>query len=129
MGLTKLRVEDFLPLVQRIERRLSSTSNFLTQAGRLEMVNSVFSALPTFYIGKVKLPPTVLKQVDKYRKYCMWRDSDINAKKPPLAAWSLATRPKSEGGLGILNIATHNDALLLKNLHNFLIEQTVLGCS
>jgi hypothetical protein len=83
------------------------------------MVNSVFSALPTFYIGKVKLPPTVLKQVDKYRKYCMWRGSDINAKKPPLAAWSLATRPKSEGGLGILNIATHNDALLLKNLHNF----------
>jgi hypothetical protein len=32
MGLTKPRVEDFLPLVQRIERRLSSTSNFLTQA-------------------------------------------------------------------------------------------------
>jgi hypothetical protein len=32
MGLTKPRVEDFLPLVQRIERRLSSTSTFLTQA-------------------------------------------------------------------------------------------------
>jgi hypothetical protein len=96
MGLTKPRVEDFLPLVQRIERRLSSTSNFLTHAGRLEMVNSVFSALPTFYMGKVKLPPTVVKQVDKYRKYCMWRGSDINGKKPPLAAWSLATRPKSE---------------------------------
>jgi hypothetical protein len=30
MGLTKPRVEDFLPLVQRTERRLSSTSNFLT---------------------------------------------------------------------------------------------------
>jgi hypothetical protein len=57
--------------------------------------------------------------VDKYRKYCMWRGSDINAKKPPLAAWSLATRPKYEGGHGILNTATHNDALLLKNLHKF----------
>jgi hypothetical protein len=34
------------------------------------------------------------------------------------AAWSLATRPKS-GGLVILNIATHNDALLLKNLYKF----------
>jgi hypothetical protein len=75
--------------------------------------------LPTFYLGKVKLPPTVVKQVDKYKKYCMWRGSDINAKKPPLAAWSLATRPKSEGGLEILNILTHNDALLLKNLHKF----------
>jgi hypothetical protein len=83
------------------------------------MVNSVFLSLPTFYMGKVKLPPTMVKQVDRYRKYCMWRGSDVNAKKPPLAAWSLATRSKLEGGLGILNITTHNDALLLKNLHKF----------
>jgi hypothetical protein len=39
--------------------------------------------------------------------------------KTPLAAWSLATRPKKEGGLGILNLQTQNDAHLLKNLHKF----------
>jgi hypothetical protein len=27
--------------------------------------------------------------------------------------------PKSEGGLGVLQLETHNDALLLKNLHKF----------
>jgi hypothetical protein len=27
--------------------------------------------------------------------------------------------PKSEGGLGVLNLETHNEALLLKNLHKF----------
>jgi hypothetical protein len=32
MGTTNPKVEDFLPLVQRIERRLTPTSNFLTQA-------------------------------------------------------------------------------------------------
>jgi hypothetical protein len=48
MGTTKSRVKDFIPLVQRIERLLVSTSNFLKQAGRLEMVNPVLSALPTF---------------------------------------------------------------------------------
>jgi hypothetical protein len=47
----------------------------------------------------------------------MWRDSDLNAKKAQLAAWTLATRPKKEGGLGILNVQTQNDALLMKNLH------------
>jgi hypothetical protein len=46
----------------------------------------------------------------------MWRDSDLNAKKAQLAAWTLATRPKKEGGLGILNVQTQNDALLMKNL-------------
>jgi hypothetical protein len=79
----------------------------------------VLSALPTFYIGKIKIPPTVIKQIDKYRKYCMWRGVYLNAGKPPLAAWKLATRPNKEGGMGILNLETQNDALLLKNLHKF----------
>jgi hypothetical protein len=70
MGTSKLKVDDFIPLVQRIERRLTSTSNFLTQVGRLEMVNSVLSALTTFYMGKIKLPPIVVEQIDKYRKHC-----------------------------------------------------------
>lgn len=46
LGTTKPRVEDFLPLVNKCERRLASVSTFLTQAGRLELVNSVFSSLP-----------------------------------------------------------------------------------
>jgi hypothetical protein len=71
MGLTKPKVEHFIPLVQRIERRLVSTSNFLTQADRLEMVNAVLSALPSFYMSKLKLPPSVVRQIDKYRKHCM----------------------------------------------------------
>jgi hypothetical protein len=126
MGTTKLKVEDFLPLVQRIERRLTTTSNFLTQASRMEMVNSILSALPTFYMGKIKIPPTVIKQIDKYKKHCMWRGADLNARKPPLATWKLATRPKKEGGLGILNLETQNDSLLLKNLHKFYNQADLL---
>jgi hypothetical protein len=34
--------------------------------------------------------------VDKYRKQCLWRGGDINAKKPPLASWKKVTRPKSK---------------------------------
>jgi hypothetical protein len=88
------------------------------------MVNSVLSALPTFYMCTLKLPPSIVKQIDKYRKHCLWRGGDINAKKPPLAAWSLVTKPKSEGGLGVLNISTQNDALLLKYLHKFFNQQS-----
>ena len=119
LGLTKPTIDDFLPLVHRIERRLIATSLFLTQAGKLEMVNSVLSALPTFYMCTLKLPPTVIKQIDKYRKHCLWRGSDMNVKKPSLAAWDLVCCPKSEGGLGVLKIAVQNDALLLKHAHKF----------
>jgi hypothetical protein len=96
MGPNKPKVEDFSPLIQTIERRLVSNSNFLTQAGKLKMDNSVLSTLPTFFMSTLKLPPTIIKLKDKYRKHYFWGGSDLNGKKPPLAAWSLATRPKKE---------------------------------
>jgi hypothetical protein len=40
---------------------------------------------------------------------------DVNAKKPPLAAWKLVTRPKMKGGSGIIRLILQNDALLMKN--------------
>jgi hypothetical protein len=44
---------------------------------------------------------------------------DVNAKKPPLAAWKLVTRPKSKGGLSVIRLRLQNDVLLMKNLHKF----------
>ena len=50
LGLTKPKVEDFLPLVNKCERRLACTSSFLSQAGKLELTNAVLTALPTFHL-------------------------------------------------------------------------------
>jgi hypothetical protein len=82
MGTTKPNLEAFLPLLQRVERRLSSTSHILSHAGRLQMVNAMFSALPTYYMCTLKLLISIVKQVDKYRRHCLWRGANINAKKP-----------------------------------------------
>jgi hypothetical protein len=86
LGPNKPNVDDMLPLVQRIKRRLVSTSNFLNQAGRLEMVNLVLSALPTFFMSVIKLIPTILKMIEKFRKHCFWRGFDLNAKKKNLSS-------------------------------------------
>jgi hypothetical protein len=40
LGLSKPQLQHFLFLIQRIEKSLSCTSNFLSQAGRLELVIS-----------------------------------------------------------------------------------------
>jgi hypothetical protein len=50
LGTTKPLVKDFAPLICRVERRLSASSTFLNYAGRLQLVNSVFSSLPTYYM-------------------------------------------------------------------------------
>jgi hypothetical protein len=65
------------------------------------------------------LPKTVIKQIDKYRKHCLWRGATANEKKVAKAAWPVVCTPKEEGGLGALNLQTHNEALILKHLHKF----------
>jgi hypothetical protein len=128
LGLTKPKIVEYLPLISRCEKKIVSTTNFLSQAGRLQMTNDVFSAFPTFYLCTFKLQDTVIKQIDKFRKHCLRRGSDINAKSPPKATWDMVCLPKSEGGLGVLNLGTHNDALILKNLHKFFNKEDILGC-
>jgi hypothetical protein len=108
-----------MPLVHRMERRLICTSIFLTQGGKLRMVNSVLSSLATYYMCSIKVSITILHQVDKYRHHCLWRGGDVNNNKPPLAAWKMVTKPKLKGSLVIINLRLQNEVLLMKNLHKF----------
>jgi mannosylglycoprotein endo-beta-mannosidase len=119
LSITKPIVADFWLLVNHCERRLVSTATFFSEAGRLELVNVVFSSLPTFAMSTFLLPKTIIKQVDKYRKHCLWRGSDLSSKKPSKAAWEIVCNTKENEGLGVLDLQTQNESLLLKNLHKF----------
>jgi hypothetical protein len=44
---------------------------------------------------------------------------DANAKGRSLAAWPKVTKPKDIGGLGIIDLRSKNEALLLKHLDKF----------
>lgn len=44
---TRPTVQDFSPLVDRVERRLTSSASFLSYGGGLTLINSFFSHLPT----------------------------------------------------------------------------------
>jgi hypothetical protein len=50
----------------------------------VELRNVALIALPT--LCSFRLPKTVVKQIDKFRKHCLWRGSDTYNKKPPKAA-------------------------------------------
>jgi len=52
----------------------------------------------------LKFSPQVIKQIDVYRKHCLWSSGDINRKGTCLVAWEIACKPKDQGGLGIIDI-------------------------
>lgn len=111
LSLSKPRVIDFSPPVNRCERRLAATSIFLNQA--------------TFCMSTFLLQQTVIDQIDKLRKICLWRGDHVNAKQQPKAAWQLVCRSRLEGGLGVLNMKTQNEALLIKHLHKFFCKADI----
>jgi hypothetical protein len=119
LSITKPSVAHFWPLVYECEMRLVNFSSFLTEAGRLQLTNIVLTTLPTFTMCTFLLPKTIIKQIDKFRKYCLWRGSDLSNRKPSKATWPLVCKPKTEGGLGVLDLKTQNESLLMKHLHKF----------
>jgi hypothetical protein len=75
MGTTKPRLEHYPPLMNRVERQLTSISSMLTQADKLQLVNSVITSLPTYSMCSVQVPVAVHEYVDRARSHCMWRNS------------------------------------------------------
>jgi hypothetical protein len=125
MGSTKPKVEHFAPLMNKAERQLTSISSMLTYIGKLQLVNSVLSSLPSYYMCSVMLHVVVHDYFHKVRRNCMWRKSDINANDKPLVAWKKCTKPK-KGGLGIINTRAQNNALLIKHLDKFYNKKDIL---
>lgn len=73
----------------------------------------------------LKLPVAVVETIGKYRKDCLWRDSDFRKKGYNLAAWKMVMKPKDKGGLGVVDLQLQNDALLLKQLDKFYRKKDV----
>jgi hypothetical protein len=119
LGTTRTAVTDFMPLICRIERRLAGLSQFLSYYGRLTLVNSLLTSLPMYWLSTFKFLKSVIKQIDTFRKNCLWEGNAIHRQGRCLVAWTKACKSKQEGGLGILDIKAQNKALLLKLADKF----------
>jgi hypothetical protein len=95
LGTTKPLVKDFMPILSRIEKRLMDIIPFASYVGRLTLVNAVLSALPTYHMCVLAMPVEIIDQINKYKKHCLWRGSDVNKKGNCLAAWNKVQRLKS----------------------------------
>ena len=126
-SLAKFRIEDFVPMLKRIENRLLGYSTLLSTGDKLILIKSVFSGMPIFFMCSLLLPKAVIKQIESYLRNCMWRKFGSLDSGTAMISWDTVCKPKAQGGLGILDISVHDKALLMKFLHNFLIKWTLLG--
>jgi len=64
MGTTKPCMEDLTPMMDRIERRLSACSTWLSYSGRLQMLNSTITPITTYALCTIKFPKGVIENID-----------------------------------------------------------------
>lgn len=81
LGTTRPTIQEYMTMTNRIERRIM---------GRLISVNSVLSALPTFYHCTFKFLVPMVDQVGKYRMHFLWDNREVNRKGGCLVAWKKA---------------------------------------
>lgn len=107
--------EDWKKLTSLVRTKLLSwKATYLSLGGRLTLLNSVLSSIPTYWMSVFKLPSWVIKEIDKVRRDFLWKGPDLGSKGFRLVAWDRICRPRSMGGWGILNLHSFNNALLAK---------------
>lgn len=82
-------------------------------ARRTTLINSVLSALPSYYMQTMLLPKNLLNDISKRSRSFLWGKSE-GERKLHLISWDLATTDKKDGGLGIKDLPKHNEAFIMK---------------
>jgi hypothetical protein len=61
LGTSRPLIHDMLPLVCCLERKLSSSSCFLPQGARRQLINSALALMPLHYLCTLQMPPGLTK--------------------------------------------------------------------
>jgi hypothetical protein len=114
MSPKRLSNKDWRVVEERFQKKVGSWKGKLLSSGeRLVLINSVLSSLPMFMMSFFIIPKSVLEKLDYYISRFLWQ-CDEHKKKYRLAKWSILHKPKSVGGMGIIDLDIQNKCLLSK---------------
>lgn len=107
--------ELFLPMIEKVEGKLGGwKGKMLSRGGRLQLVQSVLSTIPSYHMMCFRLPQWAITRIDKVRRQLLWGKNDESQRGISLTNWPMACNPRRFGGLGIANLNLVNITYLLR---------------
>ena len=91
---------------------------YLSKGGRLTLLKSTLSSLPTYFLSLFTIPQAVVGRIERIQRNFLWETSE-EVFKYPLVAWDKVCLLVECGGLGIWRVGLFNKALLRKWLWHF----------
>lgn len=126
LSLKNLRRVDYLPIIENIDKRLAGwKSASLSRGGRIILLNSVLSSLPTYFYLAFALLVWVIKAIERVQRGFFWKGKYKTNGFHCLANWNHVCRPKSVGGIEIKNLQMANSSLLMKGLWKYYTAPTL----
>ena len=114
------------PILERMERRLVGWKRmYLSIGGKLTLIKSSLSSLPTYFLSLLPLLGKVAKRREKLQRDFLWNRIG-GEPKIHLVNWAKVCRPLQVGGLGIRRLGNFNSALLGKWLWRYGLETDAL---
>ena len=110
----KMSILQWHPLIERIMARITSwTARKLSYAGRAQLVKIVLFGVQSYWAQMFIFSSKTIKVIESLCRSFLWSGTGQVTKKA-LIAWEQVCRPRSEGGLGLLNMAIWNRAAIAK---------------
>ncbi|KAL4609845.1 hypothetical protein ACB092_08G010100 [Castanea dentata] len=113
-------------ILERMERRLASWKRmYLSKGGKVTLIKSSLSSLPTYFLSLLPLPGKVAKRMKKLHRDFLWNEIGGESK-IHLVNWAKFCKPLQVGGLGIRRLGSFNFVLLGKWMWRYGMETDVL---
>lgn len=112
----RLSVSYYLPLVEKILNRIHHWSaKVLSQAGRIQLVQTVSFAIANYWLQCFPIPKAILHKLNTACRSFVWSNSTSPSRKSPIA-WQTVCKPKNKGGMNVIDLECWNSITLMKHL-------------
>ncbi|KAL6516895.1 hypothetical protein OROHE_018183 [Orobanche hederae] len=126
VGVNQRKGETWSSVIQKIRSRLKRWDDKnISFGGRITLLNSVLSSIPTFYLSFYKIPAKTLSEIVRLQRNFLWGGRE-GPNKLSWVKWGIICKSKEEGGLGVKDLGLFNKALLGKWAWRFLNERECL---